>query len=168
MWVSRLLLWLCASPALAASIWLAPGLELPLPSALPLQVFETELSEKSPVLVGEIAGVAGYFIAASHANTPNTNTVLWKKLETEIRKRSNRGYFISAQRGNFVTLQDDPVWFRSYQYESRGQQHRQLYFLLRRNNTVYWIVLTTTDGVSLELVRPIAEALIRRATLLVQ
>lgn len=137
---------------------------MPLPSSLVIKVFDTQTSGGAPILAGEIGGEPGYFMAATRIKTRDQNLVLWKRLESEIRKRSINKNFVSERKGNFVTQQNDPVWFRSYQYESAGQTHRQVYFLLKHDQSGYWITLTATDGVALDLVIPIAEALIRRVT----
>jgi hypothetical protein len=159
---ARLLLLLCAGTAFATSVHLAPGLEMPLPSSLIIEVLDAQVPGKAPFLAGEIGGEPGYFIAATRIKTRDQNLALWKRLESEIRKRSINKNFVSERKGNFSTQQNDPVWFRSYQYDSANQTHRQVYFLLKHDESAYWIILTAAEGVSLDLVIPIAEALIGR------
>lgn len=162
--VTRLLLLLYAGTAFAATVNLAPGLEMPLPSSLVIEVFDAQTPGKAPFIAGDIGGEPGYFMAATRIKTRDQNLALWKRLESEIRKRSINKNFVSERKGNFATQQNNPVWFRSYQYESAGQTHRQVYFLLKHDESAYWIILTAAEGVSLDLVMPIAEALIRRTT----
>lgn len=160
----RLLLLLWAGTAFAASVNLAPGLDMPLPSSLVVEVVAPKTPDTAPVIAGEIGGEPGYFIAATRIKTREQNLLLWKRLESEIRKRSISKNFVSERKGNFSTLQNDPVWFRSYQYDAAGQTHRQVYFLLKHDESAYWIILTAVEGISLDLVIPIAEALIRRTS----
>lgn len=161
----QLLLLCAAESAFASTINLAPGLDAELPDSLVVGIFEETAPGNAPVLVGEVGGEAGYFIAANRIKTRDQNLMLWKKLEAEIRKRSTSRNLISEKKGNFYTRQNKPVWFRSYQYETAGQEHRQVYFLLRNDEVVYWITMTAVEDVSMDTVIPVAEALIRRVTL---
>ncbi|ACE83967.1 hypothetical protein [Cellvibrio japonicus] len=99
-------------------------------------------------------------MAATRVKTWEKNAVLWKRLESEIRKRSSSGEFTLGQMGSFSTRVNDTVWFRAYQYQSADQQ---VYFLLKKQRTTYWITLTMVEGVDINLATPIATALIRRA-----
>jgi hypothetical protein len=155
-----------AGGALASTVNIAPGLEMTLPAPLVIDVFESQRNSDGPVVVGEIEGGPGYFIAAVRVRTWERNNILWRKLETEIRDRSETGDFVTSAKGSFVTMAGDSVWYRAYEYESRDQNHRQVYFLLKGERSIYWVTLTVIEGVSVDLVIPIAKALIRRARLM--
>jgi hypothetical protein len=160
------LLLLCTAAAQATTVDLAPGLEIPLPTALILGVMEPQpnisLHNTGPVIAGEVAGKPGYFIAATKIKSWGENAVLWKKLETEMRKRNAININIT-RKGSFITAARNAVWFRGYEYELADQTHNPIYFLLKSEREVYWITLTMTEGVDIDLVIPIAEALIRQA-----
>lgn len=159
---AALLLW--ASVALASStVGLAPGLELTLPDSLVIDVLESHGQHQGPVIAGAIDGEPGYFVAASKVGTWERNNILWRKLETEIRSRSSDGDFTLGVKGSFTTAMNDAVWFRTYAYESSEQKHVQVYFLLKNERSIYWVTLTMVEGVEVDLVIPIAKALIRRA-----
>ena len=160
--LSHAALLLSAGVALAAStVELAPGLEITLPTSLVIDVLE-QGQQKSPVIAGEVGGEPGYFIAATKIKTWERNNILWRKLETEIRSRSASDFTI-VMRGSFTTTANDAVWFRAYEYESLDQQHRQVYFLLKGERSIYWVTLTMIEGVDVDLVIPIAKALLHRA-----
>lgn len=161
--LSQTALLLYAGAAQASAVHLAPGLEITLPSSLAVEFVPPQEQFNSPIIVGELSGTPGYFIAANKVKTWEKNIVLWKRLESEIRKRSKTGAFTLSQRGNFSTIANDIIWFRAYEYESSDQLHRQVYFLLKDQRTAYWITLTMVDNVDIKLALPIAQALIRRA-----
>ncbi len=161
--VSQAALLLFASATQATTVHLAPGLEITLPSSLALDVIPAQDQISSPVIAGAISGEPGYFIAANKVKTWEKNSVLWKRLESEIRKRSTDGEFTLNQRGHFVTRTNDKVWFHVYHYTTAEQSHQQVYFLLKDQRTTYWITLTMVEGVDINLTIPIAKALIRRA-----
>lgn len=150
-----------------APVNLAPGLEIPLPTALIIEVMEPQvpnisLHSTGPVIAGEIAGKPGYFIAATKIKTWEKNAVLWKKLEAEMRKRSATNIHFTIK-GSFITAARNAVWFRGYEYTLVDQTHNPIYFLLKTDREAYWITLTMTAGVDVDLVIPIAETLIRQA-----
>lgn len=150
-----------------APLQLAPGLQVPLPDSLELAVFEpgdlpASLALGSPVLVGKLNAAPGYFIAATQVKTWEKNAVLWRRLESEIGKRS-KGEFNLRQRGNFTTDHAGRVWFRHYEYRTAGQRQQQVFFLLKGSRRVYWLSLTTLEGSDTGKVIPLAQALLRRA-----
>jgi hypothetical protein len=161
--LSQAALLLYAGAAQATTVHLAQGLEIILPSSLALEVIAPQDQINSPIIAGEVSGEPGYFIAATKVKNREKNSVLWNRLESEIRKRSNTGEFTVSQRGNFSTSINNMVWFRVYHYETINQAHRQVYFLLKDQRTTYWITLTMVEGVNINLTIPIAQALIRRA-----
>ncbi len=158
-----MLLLLAPMSAYASKVYLAPGLEMTLPSALALDVIELQDQYQGSILVGEVNNTAGYFIAASKANAWEKNAVLWKRLENGIRLQSDNDDFALLKRGSFYTHDNNLVWFRAYEYKSAEQTHRQVYFLIKNQFTVYWITLTMTDPVSIDLTIPITTTLIQRA-----
>lgn len=164
--VCQLALLLASASAIADKAYLAPGLELPLPSALALEVIRPQEQFNGEVIVGEVNNAPGYFIAASKANAWEKNAVLWKRLESGIRMQSDNDDFVMLKRGNFYTHNNNLVWFRAYAYQSAEQTHRQVYFLLKNQNTVYWITLTMTETVDINLTIPITTTLIQRARIL--
>lgn len=155
-----------ASASQASTVYLAPGLEVPLPSALALEIIKPQDQITGPILAGEVNNNLSYFIAASKAESWGKNIVLWKMLETGIRKQSSTGNFILRARGNFSTNAGDMAWFRAYEYTAGEQIHRQVYFILKNQHTVYWITLTMTETVNIDLTIPIAKALIQRARII--
>ena len=161
-----MLLLLTPMSAQASKVYLAPGLEMTLPSALALDVIELQDHYQGSILVGEVNNTPGYFIAASKANAWEKNAVLWKRLESGIRLQSDTDDFVLLKRGNFYTHNNNLVWFRAYEYQSAGQTHRQVYFLLKNQNRVYWITLTMIDSVGIDLTIPITTTLIQRARIL--
>jgi hypothetical protein len=138
-------------------------LDISLPSALAIEVIEPQDPSSSPILAGEIGGVPGYFIAATRINMWERDPALWKRLESEIHKLSNTGDFLLLIEGNFPASPLNNVNFKAYEYDSSEQKHIQVYFLLRDDRSIYWLTLTVVEGVDVDLVIPIAQALISRA-----
>lgn len=155
---------LCAAATHASTVNLAPGLEIDLPSALSIDIIEPQDQYHSPTLAGEIGGEPGYFIAATKITMWERDPALWKRLESEIRRQSNSGDFILKTEGSFVASPHDTVNFKAYEYESADQKHFQVYFLLRDERNIYWLTLTLAEGVDMDVVMPIAQAVIRRAS----
>lgn len=162
--LSQAMLLLYAAAAYASTVNLAPGLEIALPSALSIEIIGPQDPSHSPTLVGEIGGEPVYFIAATKINMWERDPALWKRLESELRKQSNTGDFILKTEGSFVASPHDTVNFKTYEYESADQKHSQVYFLLRDERNIYWLTLTLAEGVDIDVVMPIAQALIRRAS----
>lgn len=162
--LSQAVLLLCAAAAHASTVNLAPSLNISLPSALSIEIIEPQDQSYSPRLVGEIGGEPGYFIAATKINMWERDPALWKRLENEIRKQSNTGDFILNAEGSFVASPHDTVNFKTYEYQSADQKHNQVYFLLRDERNIYWLTLTVAEGVDIDVVMPIAQAVIRRVS----
>lgn len=155
---------LCAAAAHASTVNLAPGLEVALPSALTIEIIEPQDQHHSPMLAGEIGGEPAYFIAATKITLWERDPALWKRLESEIRKQSNTGDFVLKTEGSFAANPHNTVNFKTYEYESADQKHSQVYFLLRDERNLYWLTLTVAEGVDIDVVMPIAQALIRRTS----
>ncbi len=155
---------LLSAAANAASLSLAPGLEISLPSALRIDILESPDQAHGARLVGEIDGAPGYFIAATKIQMWERDPALWNRLESEIRKQSNTGSFLIKEEGSFVASPHDTVNFKTYEYVSAEQKHTQVYFLLRDERNIYWLTLTLVEGVDLNVVLPITQALIRRVS----
>lgn len=162
--LSQAILLLCAAVTHATTVNLAPGLEISLPSALTIEIIEPQDQYHSPTLAGEIGGEPAYFIAATKINMWERDPALWKRLESEIRKQSNSGDFILKAEGSFAASPHDTVNFKTYEYESADQKHSHVYFLLRDERNIYWLTLTVVEGVDMDVVMPIAQAVIRRAS----
>jgi hypothetical protein len=162
--LNQVALLLCAAAAHASTVNLAPGLEIPLPSALTIEVIEPQDQNHSPMLAGEIGGEPAYFIAATKITLWERDPALWKRLESEIRKQSNTGDFTLKTEGSFAASPHNTVNFKTYEYESADQKHSQIYFLLRDERNLYWLTLTLAEGVDIDVVMPIAQALIRRVS----
>ncbi|MFC3114425.1 hypothetical protein [Cellvibrio fontiphilus] len=152
-----------AETAGTPGVLLAPGLEIVLPDSLKLELGDEANPLKQPMVIGEVAGKPGYFIAAVKIKSWEKNSVLWRRLETEIRKQSSDQSFNLIQTGHFVTHSNDPVHFRIYEYQTATQTQRQVYFLLNSQRLSYWITLTMTDEVDTSIAIPLTKALIRRA-----
>lgn len=160
-----LLVLLLASGAAASvrdEVVLAPGLILVPPSALPLQYVSDKSGVGSVVVVGHIEGLPGYFLAADRITVKQRVSVLWEKLEIEIRGRADERSFEVEDRGVFLTDADAKVWYRAYRYTLEGVTHRPVYYLIRQDDQSYWFTLTTADGVALEVVKPIVDAILKR------
>lgn len=155
---------LCAAVTHASTVSLAPGLEIALPTALSIDIIEPQDQYHSLRLAGEIGGAPGYFIAATKITMWERDPALWKRLENEIRRQSNSGDFTLKTEGSFVASPHDTVNFKAYEYASADQQHSQVYFLLRDERNIYWLTLTLAEGVDIDVVMPIVQALIRRAS----
>lgn len=147
----------------ASAFHLAPGLEITLPDSLALEVIAPHDQFNGPIIVGEVEGEPGYFIAATKVKTWEKNSVLWKRLESELRKRSSTNVFIPSHEGKFFTNLNDKVWFKAYAYNTAEQAHHQVYFLLKNQRTTYWITLTMVEGVDINLAIPLAKTLLQRA-----
>jgi hypothetical protein len=161
--LSQAALLLCSITARASVVNLAPGLEISLPSALAIEIIEPQEQHNGPVIVGELGGMPGYFMAATRVTMWERDPALWKRLETEIRKQSKSGDFLLRIDDSFQTSLHNIVNFKAYEYESGEQKHTQVYFLLRDDRNIYWITLTTAKGVDINLAIPIAQSLISRA-----
>lgn len=166
--LSQAALLLCAGATQASTVHLAPGLEIVLPDSLAIQVISPHDQFSSPVIAGELSGEPGYFIAAVKIKTWEKNGVLWKRLESEIRRLSSAGEFTITQQGNFFTALNHNVWFRAYQYQTQERSHHQVYFLLKDQRITYWVTVTMVEGADINLSIPIAKALIRRARIINQ
>ncbi|WP_027328232.1 hypothetical protein [Marinimicrobium agarilyticum] len=149
----------------AATANLAPGLSLTLPEPLAVRVVELEEKEGELILVGEIEERESYFMAALKIGAWERNHVLWRRLEDAIRKRSDSGNFVTGVRGSFTTAEGEGVWYTLYEYESNERPLRQIYYLLKSDQSAYWITLTVVEGVDVALVLPVVRALIRRVQL---
>lgn len=149
----------------AATANLAPGLSLRLPESLAVQVVELPEKGRYPILVGEIEEQESYFMAALKIDAWERNHVLWRRLEDAIRKRSDDGKFVTGVRGSFTTTAGESVWYTLYEYDANDVSQRQIYYLLKSDQSAYWITLTVVEGVDMALVLPIVRALIRRVQL---
>lgn len=151
--------------AWAAAANFAPGLSLTLPEPLAVRVVELQENGGAPMLVGEIEEQESYFMAALKIDGWERNHVLWRRLEDALRKRSDTGNFRTGLRGSFTTTAGQSVWYTLYEYRSNERPHRQIYYLLKSEQSAYWITLTVVEGVDVELVLPVVRALIRRVQL---
>ncbi len=150
-----------ASPADSA-LELAPGLHLILPKPLSLQYIEPDSANDSPVLVGHIEGVPGYFIVADKVTEKQRISVLWEKIEMEIRARADRQSFETGDRGSFTTTSGAKVWYRSYRYLVDDVVYRPVYYLISQGGSSYWVTLTVAEEVNRAVVKPIADAVLKR------
>lgn len=160
-----LLLVLQAGSTLASPVDLAPGLKLSVPDSLVVEVLDAPSANSGPVVVGAVEGEPGYFIAATRAPDWERNQTLWKQLELELRHRSEEKVVNLGAEGRFATLEGDSVWYRTYEWRADGRPQRHVYFLLKGERSVYWFTLTMVEGVEVGLALPLAEALIRRASI---
>ncbi|WP_286807085.1 MULTISPECIES: hypothetical protein [unclassified Marinimicrobium] len=144
------------------SIVLAPGLTLQPPSALSLESVRSDAADDAPVLVGYIEGAPGYFLAADRVTGKQRVSVLWEKLEMEMRGRADARSIEVEDRGIFLTQSEAKVWYRVYRYRLDGVKLRPVYYLLRQDDQSYWLTLTTADGVDLEVVKPIVDVILKR------
>lgn len=149
----------------AATANLAPGLSLSLPESLAVRVVEFQGKGRAPMLMGEIEEQESYFMAALKIDAWERNHVLWRRLEDAIRKRSDDGKFVTGVRGSFTTSEGEGVWYTLYEYDANDVSQRQIYYLLKSDQSAYWITLTVVEEVDVALVLPIVRALIRRVQL---
>lgn len=157
-----LLLAVGATASAREEVVLAPGLSLVPPSALSLQYVNTKSGGESLVLVGHIEGAPGYFLAAERVIVKQRVSVLWEKLEMEIRGRADGRSFEVNDRGVFLANSEAKVWYRAYQYTLDGVGQGPVYYLIRQNGQSYWLTLTTAESVDLEVVKPIVCAILKR------
>jgi len=144
------------------SIVLAPGLTLHPPSALSLEPVRSNTVEGALVLVGHIEGEPGYFLAADRVTGKQRVSVLWEKLDIEMRSRADARSIEVEDRGVFLTQSEAKVWYRAYRYRLDGVRLRPVYYLIRQDDQSYWLTLTTADGVDLEVVKPIVDVILKR------
>ncbi len=161
-----MLLMAIASMTLAdSSIELAPGLTLTPPDSLSLEYTEAGSVNETPVLIGRIEGSPSYFMVADKIAGKQRTSVLWEKLEMEIRDRVDRQSFEVRDRGIFTTIAGAKVWYRSYRYALEGVVHKPVYYLIRQGKNSYWVTLTVAEDIDQKVVKPIADAVLKRAVL---
>ncbi|ROQ17990.1 hypothetical protein EDC38_2962 [Marinimicrobium koreense] len=144
------------------SIVLAPGLTLLPPSALSLEPVRSNAPDGPLVLVGHIEGEPGYFLVADRVTGKQRVSVLWEKLDIEMRGRADARSIEVEDRGVFLTQSEAKVWYRTYRYRLGGVKLRPVYYLIRQDDQSYWLTLTTADGVDLEVVKPIVDVILKR------
>lgn len=147
----------------AEPLELAPGLKLTLPDTLALAVIAAPDSAQFPVVMGELNGEPGYFLAATKIKAWEKNAILWRRLETNIGKRAEGNSFTLLSSGSFQSDDELKVFFRGYEYRVEDQTRQQVYFLLNTQRAGYWLTLTAAENVDIKLAIPIASALVRRA-----
>lgn len=155
------------APVAAAdgSIELAPGLILTPPKPLSLEYAPEGPENDTPILIGYIERQPGYFMVADKVTGKQRNSVLWEKLEMEIRSRAGRSSFDISSRGRFSTIEGARVWYRSYRYVLEGVVVNPVYYLIRQGGDSYWVTLTVADGIDRSVAKPIADAILKRALL---
>lgn len=157
---------LCTPAALGAEVAdsaiLAPGLNIMLPSSLGLSLEKIEQHDQYPVIVGEIGKAPTYFISAVKVRSWERSSILWEKLEMELRRRGESRSIKTFIGGSFHTDEGVNVSYKGYEYFAHGHRHRPVYFLLKGENSIYWVTLVTVEGVNMQVVLPIVEALVQR------
>lgn len=161
------LLMMTVSPTVSADsiLELAPGLNVILPEPLSLHYIQSDVASESPVLMGSIEGAPGYFIVADKVVEQQRTSVLWEKLEMEVRGRADRHSFETGDRGTFVTTDGAKVWYRSYRYAVGKVVHKPVYYLIRQDKSSYWVTLTVAENIDGSVAKPIADAILKRAIL---
>lgn len=141
---------------------LAPGLNIVLPSPLGLSLEKIEQHDQYPVIVGEIGKAPAYFISAVKVRRWERSSVLWEKLEMELRRQGDSRSIKTFIGGSFSTDEGVKVSYKGYEYFAHGHRHRPVYFLLKGENSIYWVTLVTVEGVNMQVVLPVVEALVQR------
>lgn len=147
------------------SIELAPGLILTPPKQLSLEYVPEGPENDKPILIGYIERQPGYFMVADKVAGRQRNSVLWEKLEMEIRSRADRSSFDISSRGRFSTIEGVRGWYRSYRYVLDGVVINPIYYLIRQGEDSYWVTLTVADDIDRSVAKPIADAVLKRARL---
>lgn len=150
-----------AGPA-GRAVELAPGLTVILPAPLSIHPVQLNAELESTTLVGHLGDQPGYFLVANKVSRSWRISVLWKKLEGEIRNRADKEGFAVTERGSFTTKEGARVWFRAYEFTARDGVSRPVYYLLKQDDVSYWITVTAVEGVRLDVVLPIVEAVVKR------
>ncbi|WP_341939107.1 hypothetical protein [Marinimicrobium sp. C2-29] len=144
---------------------LAPGLYVVLPESMAVRAYRKSSSDDFPILIGDLEGEPAYFLGAVKVQRRKRSNVLWTKLEKELRYIGPSDSLSVIARGGFTTGAGQAVRYRGYRFRHEDGLRRQVYFLLRSDTQVYWLTLTAVEGAELEVVIPLAQALIRRTHL---
>lgn len=89
-------------------------------------------------------------------------SVLWEKLEMEVRGYADQRSFETGDRGVLVTIDGAKIWYRSYRYVVNGVVYKPVYYLIRQGELSYFVTLTVADDVDRKVVKPIADAVLKR------
>lgn len=163
-WFSASVL-LSAAAVCADDTELAPGLSVLLPGSMAVRAYRKHSSDDFPILVGDLEGEPAFFLGAVKVQRWERSSVLWTKLESKLRYIDPSDSLSVIAHGGFTTGAGQEVRYRGYRFRHEGGLRRQVYFLLRSDSRIYWLTLTAVEGAELDVVIPLAQALIRRTHL---
>ncbi len=144
---------------------LAPGLILDPPDNLVINYEQLEVLEGKQALVGYVDGAPAYFIGAEAIAKTARSEILWRRLETGLRKKSDSHRFDVIATGDFQTRRGGPVWYRVYHYDRNGTPQTQVFYLMKSGHSAFWVYATAVESVDLQSILPLVNTLLRRTTL---
>jgi hypothetical protein len=162
---SALLLWAAIPVLTVAAGQLAPGLRVDPPDNLSIQYENLEVLNGKPALVGYVEGAPAYFVAAETVNAGVRAEALWAKLESGLKRESDDYQIHTLGTGSFQTQEGHPVRYRAYRYTKQREPHQQIFYLVRSEDSAYWIYVTAIESLDLQVILPLVKAVVRRATL---